>query len=74
MKRLLVFGTLAACVLTVIVARAQQPVFRGRGDIVRVFATVTDRDGRIATTLTKDSFEVRDDGKAQPVTLFDNTP
>ena len=52
----------------------QQPVFRGGGDVVRVFATVTDRDGRLVTTLTRDDFEVRDEGKPQPITLFDNTP
>jgi len=30
-------------------AGAQQPVFRGGSDTVRVFVTVTDGDGRIAT-------------------------
>jgi Ca-activated chloride channel family protein len=53
---------------------AQQPVFRGRGDAVRVFATVTDRDGRIVPTLGKDDFEIRDEGKPQPLALFDNSP
>ncbi len=53
---------------------AQQPVFRGRGDAVRVFVTATDRDGRIVPTLAKEDFEIRDDGKPQPITLFDNTP
>src|SRR6187397_579310 len=52
----------------------QSPVFRGRADVVRVFVTVTDRDGRLVTTLTQDNFEVRDDGKPQPITQFDNTP
>jgi Ca-activated chloride channel homolog len=52
----------------------QQPVFRGRADLVRVFVTVTDRDGRLVTTLTQDQFEVRDEGKPQPIVLFDNTP
>ncbi|HZA34237.1 MAG TPA: VWA domain-containing protein, partial [Vicinamibacterales bacterium] len=50
------------------------PVFRGRGDAVRVFATVTDRDGRLVTTLTQAEFEVRDEGKPQPIVLFDNSP
>lgn len=50
------------------------PVFRGRGDAVRVFVTVTDRDGRLVTTLAKDDFEVRDEGKPQPISQFDNTP
>ena len=73
--RCLMYMTLAACVLVVPGAAArQQPVFRGTGDAVRVFVTVTDGDGRLVTTLTRDDFEVRDDGKPQPITLFDSTP
>jgi Ca-activated chloride channel homolog len=52
----------------------QPPVFRGAGDTVRVFATVTDRDGRLVTALTRDDFELRDEGKPQPITQFDNSP
>lgn len=75
MTRLFTYGTLAACVLAVVgAAGQQQPVFRGTGDAVRVFVTVTDRDGRLVTTLTRDDFEVRDEGKPQPITLFDNSP
>jgi Ca-activated chloride channel homolog len=75
MTRFLTCGTLAACVLAVLGAGAQQqPVFRGAGDVVRVFVTVTDRDGRLITTLTREEFEVRDEGKPQPITQFDNTP
>jgi Ca-activated chloride channel family protein len=75
MTRRLTFATLAVCVLGVLGAAArQQPVFRGTGDIVRVFVTVNDRDGRLITTLTQGDFEVRDEGKPQPITLFDNTP
>ena len=75
MTRFLTYGTLAVCVIGVLgAARAQQPVFRGTGDAVRVFVTVTDRDGRLITTLSRDDFEVRDEGKPQPITLFDNTP
>src|SRR5712691_6869251 len=66
---------LVACVLGVVgAAGQQQPVFRGAGDSVRVFVTVTDRDGRLITTLSQGDFEVRDEGKPQPITLFDNTP
>jgi len=53
----------------------QQPsVFRGGSDVVRAYVTVTDKDGRIVTTLQKDDFEVRDGGKPQPVILFDRSP
>jgi VWFA-related protein len=53
---------------------AQRPVFRAGRDVVRVFATVTDRDGRLVTTLDQPDFEVRDEGTPQPITQFDNTP
>ncbi len=75
MTRLLTYGTLVASVLGVLGAVGQQqPLFRGESDAVRVFVTVTDGDGRLITTLTRDDFEVRDEGKSQPITLFDNTP
>ena len=75
MTRFVTSAALVACVGGVLGATAaQQPVFRGAGDVVRVFSTVTDRDGRLVTTLVRDDFEVRDDGKPQPISLFDNTP
>jgi VWFA-related protein len=33
-----------------------------------------DKDGRLVTTLTKEQFEIRDEGKPQPLSLFDNSP
>ena len=75
MARFFACGTLVVCVLGVAgSSAAQQPVFRGTTDAVRVFVTVTDREGKLVTTLTQDDFEVRDEGKPQPITLFDNTP
>lgn len=55
-------------------AARQQPTFKAGSDLIRVFATVLDRDGRLVTNLTREQFEVRDDGKPQPLALFDNTP
>jgi Ca-activated chloride channel family protein len=75
MIRFFTGGALAAWLLCAVgAAQSQQPVFRGSGDAVRLFATVTDGDGRLVTTLTQADFEVRDEGKPQPITLFDNTP
>jgi len=75
MNRVLAGGIVSICLVSLAVAAAQQtPVFRGVGDAVRVFVTVTDGDGRLVTTLQREAFEVRDDGKPQPITLFDNTP
>jgi Ca-activated chloride channel homolog len=62
------------CLMSVAVAAQQTPVFRGGGEAVRVFVTVTDGDGRLVTTLAQSDFEVRDEGKPQPITLFDNSP
>jgi Ca-activated chloride channel family protein len=75
MNRFLRYGALAACVLGVLgAAGRQQQVFRGVSDTVRLFVTVLDRDGRLVTTLVRDDFDVRDEGKRQPITLFDNSP
>src|SRR5688572_17692623 len=75
MKRFLTSATLVACgVAAVGLAAQQQPVFRAGQDVVRIFATVTDRDGRLVTTLTKQDFEIRDEGKPQPITQFDKSP
>jgi VWFA-related protein len=75
MTRLFRYGLFTACVLAVLAAAgAQQPVFRGTSDVVRVFVTVTDRDGRLVTTLEEKDFEIRDEGKIQPISLFDKSP
>src|SRR5262245_19139307 len=75
MKRFLSCTTLVVCVFGGLAAVAQQqPVFRGGSAAVRVFVTVTDKSGRLVTSLNQDNFEVRDEGKPQPITQFDNRP
>lgn len=49
---------------------AQQREFRGTMDLVSVYATVMDRDGRLVTDLTAEDFEIKDNGKRQPLTFF----
>jgi hypothetical protein len=73
MNRILASTALAIGVATLGLA-AQQPTFRATEESVRVFVTVTDRDGRLVTTLAQTDFEIRDEGKPQPITTFDNTP
>jgi Ca-activated chloride channel homolog len=51
-------------------APPQQPTFRSGASTVAVYATVTDGSGRLVTNLTRDDFEVYDNGKLQPLTLF----
>lgn len=66
MKLLIVLISLTAAL------GAQQPTFKTGARTVAVYATVTDRDGRLVPDLTRDDFEVRDSGKPQPVTVFSN--
>lgn len=52
-------------------------VFRSTTDLVNVWATVTDRAGRVVPTLTAEAFTVKEEGVAQEVTFFrseDDTP
>jgi VWFA-related protein len=55
-------------------AAPQAPVFRSSSDVVPIFVTVTDKTGRLATNLTRDDFQVFDNGKTQPLTVFDASP
>lgn len=52
----------------------QSQGFRSTTDVVPVFATVRDRDNRLVAGLTRDDFEILDNGKPQALTLFDNAP
>jgi Ca-activated chloride channel family protein len=75
MKHFLTCTLLAGSLAGLVELAAQEPtIFRGLGEAVRVFVTVTDGDGRLVTALTQKDFEVRDEGRPQPITLFDNTP
>jgi Ca-activated chloride channel homolog len=47
-----------------------QPVFRTGVDLANFAATVTDRKGNIVTDLTRDDFEVIEDGKKQAIEYF----
>lgn len=69
-SRALVIATIAASLLTTIVVRAQQAVFKGGVDVVNVTATVTDGDGRFISGLRKEDFVIYDDGKPQEIVSF----
>jgi Ca-activated chloride channel homolog len=81
MFRIFACGALVVSVVAVQGAQQAQPAqeqetstFRAGSEIVRAYVTVTDKDGRLVTTLTKTDFEIRDEGKPQPIVIFDNTP
>jgi VWFA-related protein len=48
----------------------QQQVFRAASETVPVYATVTDRDGRLVPDLRQEHFQVFDDGEPQEITIF----
>src|SRR3954464_10933285 len=50
-------------------AQTGPPIFRAETESVEVDAIVTDKDGRFVRTLTKDDFDVYQDGKKQPLSL-----
>ena len=60
--------------LAVPMAAQQQPVFRSTSDTVSLFVTATDKSQHLITNLVKDDFQVFDNGKPQPITVFDNSP
>jgi len=59
------------------VAAAQAPTpphnfFQSRVDLIGVTATVVTQDGTLVTGLSKDDFEIFEDGDRQPITQFTN--
>ena len=67
-----VLGSLTICATVALWAadRARAQVFRSSIDLVHVTVTVRDADGRLIDGLTRDDFEVFEDGKLQTVTQF----
>src|SRR5215470_7041584 len=63
--RLLTTGCLAAAALVVAHAQQQPPAFGTTTRTVAIYATVTNAQGRLAPDLTRDNFEVEDNGVQQ---------
>ena len=60
---------MAVMVAAVCVSAQQQPTFKSGAKTVAVYATVT-AEGQLMTGLSRDEFEVRDNGKTEPITVF----
>lgn len=50
----------------------QEPTFRSGSRVVPSYVTVVDADNRLVTDLTRDDFEIYDNGRPQEITIFDN--
>ena len=59
--------TVAAAVLS---AQGQGAVFRAGVETVPIYTTVVDKTGRLVPDLLEEHFEVTDDGKPSPLTIF----
>src|SRR5262245_34509177 len=70
--RLLTTGFMAAAALAVAHAQQQPPTFGTTTRTVAVYATVTDPRGRLVPDLTREDFEVDDNGVRQDLTVFSN--
>jgi Ca-activated chloride channel homolog len=67
-----VFALLTALILATGSLFGQQATFKAGTSIVPVLTTVTDTQGRLVPNLEQDEFTVLDNGKPQPITLFQN--
>jgi VWFA-related protein len=65
-------GCVALAALTIAHAQQQPPKFETTTRTVAVYATVTDAQGRLVPDLTRDSFEIDDNGVRQELTVFSN--
>ena len=68
----LVLAGVACCALSI--ETQDRPTFRVSARTVYIYATVQGHDGRLVTDLTRDDFEIFDNDRLQPITVFDNTP
>lgn len=50
----------------------QQPLFRAGTELVDLYVTVTDDDGRLVPDLAREAFAIFDDGQPQEIVLFEN--
>jgi VWFA-related protein len=65
-----IFVTFAIFVVSPFEPLAAQQSFRSRIDIVQVTVSVRDADGRLVTGLTRDDFQIFEDGTEQDITQF----
>ncbi len=65
-----VFAASAAFVMTAFAVAPHAQTFRGSVTTVEIPVTVTDNNNRLITGLTRDDFQVFEDGDEQPVTQF----
>ena len=71
MRSLVLTGVVLLASLT-IAAQEQQPTFRAGTQIVPVYTTVLDSQGRLVPNLEQGDFSILDNGRPQEITFFQN--
>jgi Ca-activated chloride channel homolog len=71
MRSLLLSGVILLATVTAI-AQEQSPTFRAGTQIVPVYTTVLDAQGRLVPSLEREEFTILDNGKPQEITFFQN--
>ena len=72
------FASLIVSVLALVVASPSllhgqpQPLFRGGTELVDLYVTVTDDDGRLVPNLLQDDFTIFDEKQQQDIAVFEN--
>jgi len=69
---LAVFLTVLLTVAPVAAQQPQTPIFRSGTEVVDLYVTATDRNGRLVPDLLQEDFVVLDEGAVQEIVLFEN--
>ena len=69
---LAVFLTVLLTVAPVAAQQPQTPIFRSGTEVVDLYVTATDRNGRLVPDLLQEDFVVLDEGEVQEIVLFEN--
>ncbi len=59
--------------LVAVATAQQQPLFRSGTQLVDLFVTVTDREGRLVPNLTREDFTILDDEEPTEIVVFENS-
>ena len=68
-----ILGAALAAAMSISLVAQQPPTFKAGTQVVSIFATVTDPQKRLVSSLTQEDFSIFDNEKPQPVVYFDNS-
>ena len=72
MRSIFATGLILLATVAILAQQQEPPTFRAGTQIVPIYATVTDTQGRLVPSLEQDAFTIFDNGKPQEITFFQN--